>query len=290
MLPLIKYPGGKRNLAKRILASLGSFESERLYIEPFLGSGAVFFARPVGGASILADVNPRIVAFHRAVQQDVEGVIRAIESMPWGPEFALSFDRIRDEYNAGPYEGSDHAARLLWLNRASFNGVYRENRRGVYNVPVGDYKTATPPTPGALREASAALQDALLLCGSFQATLRTALTCAPRDRWDVYADPPYVPAKAGGFTSYSGAFDSDDQRQLAQALAWAAEGGARVTASNHDVPLVREIYAQSGAAWELVELFVKRSVSRSATGRQPAGELLLIAGPEAVERCTRVQD
>lgn len=281
MNPLLKYPGGKRKLVPQIAAALGPISADTLYVEPFFGSGAVFLGirDQIEGRSILSDVNPRLMAFHAAIRDDVPGVLRELDQLPWGatsgfePTFSDVYYFIRDLYNGeGLQVGPRHAARLIWLNHAGFNGLYRENASGGLNVPCGRYAKIVHPFPGDLVGCAKALAGAKLRTDDFDNALAFAESLGYP--MAIYADPPYIPAVVDGFSGYSGTFGLDDHRRLAATLRRLAKEGHRVVASNHDLPVVRELYA----GFEMQEIAVQRSISRKADGRKPVGELLMSLG------------
>src|SRR5687768_5756898 len=138
MKPILKWAGGKSRLANDISGVFGS-RCEGTYFEPFAGSASVFLYRraqnQIRGKAVLSDVNHKLMAFHRAIRDHVDEVILALEELPKS-DWRERYGEIREAYNAGPWEGPAHAARFAWLNRACFNGLYRENRSGRFNVPV----------------------------------------------------------------------------------------------------------------------------------------------------------
>lgn len=271
--PLLKWPGSKRKIARFIdLAFRGPCRG--VYVEPFLGSGAVYLHRRAVGTvrgAYLSDVSEKLIGFHLAIQGEVERVIRELARMPAGDDWADWYTDIRDQFNAGEPTGARHAARMLWLNRACFNGVYRENSRGEFNVPVGKYDRISLPSAARLREVSAALAGAKIEVADFRSVL-----CRHADQ--VYCDPPYVPlSPTASFTSYSaGGFGLRDQAALMGAAANCVSNGATVVLSNADVPLVRELYPEE--RWKLYALEVSRSISRNGDGRKKTGEVLIL-GP-----------
>jgi DNA adenine methylase len=278
MRPLLKWAGGKARLAPRIREAFGA-PCEGTYFEPFCGSGAVFFHLRAEGHvahAVLSDVNPKLVAAHVAVRDRVEQVLRALERLPQEDWKERYYD-VREAFNAGPWEGPEHAARFFWLNRAGFNGLYRENRRGAFNVPVGRYRRLSLPSPERFRQVSAALQGVELVTASFEAVLKRV---APGDH--VYCDPPYVPLSVtASFTSYQKqAFGPEQQEALARHARRAAIRGARVVLSNHDLPLVRrELYPVDRGFEHVARPRVSRAISRKGSSRGPVGEVIARIGP-----------
>lgn len=281
MKPVLKWCGGKARLAPTIAATLGYCEGT--YFEPFLGGGAVFLylkARGLIDKAVLADANPKLMNVYRALRDDYAGLMAELDTLAQtvGDDWKDYYYPIRVCFNDKPpnFEvpspaTTRYAALLLWLNRACFNGLYRENRSGKFNVPVGSYKALNFPSPAAFLEVSTALQGVELLAQGFDVTM-----ALPRRGDVVYCDPPYVPLGVdGGFTSYTrDGFTLDDQRSLAWWAGEAAGKGARVVLSNHDLPIVRELYE----GFELTSLQAARSISAGGSSRGKVGEVLAVAG------------
>jgi DNA adenine methylase len=286
MRPLVKWAGGKAKLADRIDAA---FETRctGTYFEPFCGGAAVFLYRRAKGnvgPAVLADANARLIGMYRAVQRDVEAVIDALAAMPelQGDAWPDTYYAVRAAFNADADGGPEQAARLLWLNRGCFNGLYRENRGGSFNVPVGRNKAMAPPRDDVVREVARLLEGVELLVAPFDVTLARA---GAGDQ--VYCDPPYVPSlDGGGFTSYkSGGFDDAAQQALADAVVAAAARGATVVVSNHDTPAVRRELYPAARGFQVVEpLEVRRSISRHGPTRGPVAEVIARIGPGVAAR------
>jgi DNA adenine methylase len=278
MKPVLKWAGGKARLADRIDQAFGG-PCEGTYFEPFVGSGAVFLHRKAKGRvgrAVLSDANAKLVAVHVAVRDEVEAVLDALDDLPsdgWRDRY---YD-IRARYNAGPFAGADHAARFLWLNRAGYNGLYRENRRGEFNVPCGQYSSLRLPDREHFLAVSELLQDTEIVGASFAAVVARA-----REGDQVYCDPPYVPlSETACFTGYCSApFGFAEQRDLAAAARRAAFQGATVVLSNHDLPVVRhQLYAETLGFKHVARPRVARAISRGARGS--VDEVIARIGPMA---------
>ena len=283
MKPLLKWAGGKSRLAPRIAGVFGG-PCEGTYFEPFLGSASVFlYLRSEGlvERAVLSDVNPKLIGLHTAIRDDVEGVLSALGDLPKDDWRERYYD-VRERFNEGPFEGCEHAAHFLWLNRAGFNGLYRENRSGKYNVPIGSYASVKLPAEEHFRAVSALMQGVELVSASFRDVLDRA------GRGDhVYCDPPYVPLSVtANFTGYSSEpFDYAEQRGLADAARDAGNRGARVVLSNHDLPVVRkDLYAQASGFEHAARPRVARAISRSAHKRKAVREMIAAIGPAAAEK------
>jgi DNA adenine methylase len=271
--PFLKWAGGKRkvvpHLLERLPARLGR------YHEPFLGGGALFFRlatrspTPFEGA-VLGDGNERLMRCYRAVQGDVEQVIRllGLYQAAHSEDFFYAF-RGTDIDGGTDYEV---AAWLIYLNRTAFNGLYRVNSKGGFNVPFGRYKAPVVCHAEHLRACAGLLRGVELPCEDFRAVGERV---RPGDV--VYFDPPYVPlSETASFTGYtSGGFGPDEQGALRDLALELAERGATVLLSNHDTAEVRELYPA-----ELFERFVvavPRAINSKAAKRGAVDELVIVA-------------
>jgi DNA adenine methylase len=263
--PFLKWAGGKRQLLPRILERVPP--RARTYFEPFLGGGAVFFA--LAGArrferAVLGDANRELILCYEALRDDVEGVIRALRRHRYD---RLLYYRVRalDPARLAP---AARAARLIYLNRCGYNGLYRVNRSGVYNVPFGRYVNPVICDVDKLRAASRALEGVKLVSQDFERTLRAA---RPGDF--VYLDPPYVPlSPTSSFTAYARTpFDAAEQRRLAATLRALGARGVPALLSNSDCPETRDLYEPALA--ETVP--VRRAINSVGSARGSVGELLV---------------
>jgi DNA adenine methylase len=267
--PFLKWAGGKRELLPEILNDLPEGRLD-LYIEPFLGGGAVFceLAR-LGriGRAVLGDRNPELVDTWRAVQSQPEALHAAFGQ--WGTSEA-EYYAVRALAPAA-LSPLDRAARVLYLNRRGFNGLYRLNRSGEFNVPFGRF--ATPPRLDLdnLLAVHRALQGVELVQGDFDAVLEHVAPGAT-----VYCDPPYWPASAtSNFNFYDGCvFGPVEQRRLAETFRGLAGRGARGLLSNSDVPATRDLYA----GLRLRAVLCRRRINSKVDARGHVSELLVRTG------------
>ncbi len=172
--------------------------------------------------------------------------------------------RVRSQ--GGPHgDPVETAARLIYLNRTCYNGLWRVNRRGEFNVPIGSYRNPAILDAGNLRACSAALRSATIACRSY-------LRITPKPGDFVYADPPYDMA----FSSYAAeAFGEDDQERLRdQALKW-HQAEALVMLSNADTSLIRRLYRFDGSPFSLHRVSAPRAISRDPAGRGKVAELVI---------------
>ena len=270
--PFLKWAGGKAKLAP--LVAERAPERIGRYHEPFLGGGAVFFALREAGRiadAALADGNADLIGAWRAVRDVVEGVIAALE--PLAARYleteplkrAFVYSEVRDQRPRLP---ARRAARLIFLNKTCFNGLYRVNREGRFNVPHGRHRNPRILDREGLREASAALACATIKAIDFEDA------CARAEPGDfVYLDPPYQPLSAtSAFTQYTSAdFGFVDQQRLRDAFDGLTERGVPALLSNSAHPDIEALYR--GYAIERVPM--GRSINSNGAGRKPIDELLI---------------
>jgi DNA adenine methylase len=265
--PIVKWAGGKRNLLPELLARVPA--TMGTYVEPFAGGLALFFALASEETrrferAILSDQNEELIACYRAVQGDVEGVIRALSR--YTHDEALFYEvRERDTQRMSQ---TARAARLLFLNRVCFNGLWRVNSKGKFNVPFGRYANPRIHDPEGLRAASRAFAGAEILSGDFT---RATRNLGPRDF--VYFDPPYVPlSRTAAFTAYAkDGFGPQDQDRLVTELARLKGEGVPALLSNHKTDGTLELYRD----FAMSEVLARRTISREGSTRAPAAELLV---------------
>ncbi|WOD38200.1 DNA adenine methylase [Nodosilinea sp. E11] len=263
--PFLKWAGGKG----RLLSQYEPFLPMAIdtYYEPFLGGGAVFFYL-VGRIrrAVLGDINPELVNVYCCVRDDVEALIRHLRHhQRWhSPDY---YYHVRQQ-RALP-TAIERAARLIYLNKTCYNGLYRENSQGHFNVPVGNYKNPAICDASLLRTASAALQIAEIQTFSFDKLAERSLS--PRDF--VYFDPPYHPiSSTSSFTGYSRhGFTGADQERLAQLFRTLAAQGQRVMLSNSDCELIRELYR----GFTQHPILAARAINSRAGRRGKISELLI---------------
>jgi DNA adenine methylase len=250
--PFLKWAGGKGQLLAQF-RPLFPAEFER-YFEPFVGSAAVFFAlRP--RQAVLTDVNRELIDCYAAVQGKVEQVIAALRRHAYDEEHYYG---VR-EWDPGQLSPPDRAARTIFLNKTGYNGLYRVNKKGRFNVPFGRYKNpgfAHADQLDNLRACARALRGVTLEVRDFAEVASRA-----RGRDFVYFDPPYVPASStADFTSYvPGGFGWAEQRRLAEVFAQLTRKA------------VRDLYA----AFRIDVVLASRSINSRADKRGKVGEVVV---------------
>lgn len=268
--PFIKWAGGKWRLLDQYQPFLPTdFDG---YHEPFLGGGALFFhlaprLHAEGKRAYLSDVNPELVNVYRCVRDRPEELLALLaehqrqHNQQW-------YYQVRSQTETDPIK---RAARFIYLNKTCYNGLYRENAKGQFNVPVGRYKNPKIFAPELLRPASAALQIAEIEERPFS----SVLDFARGDRDFVYFDPPYHPlSDTSKFTAYSRyRFTAQEQRALKAVIAQLAARRVRVLASNSDCPFIRELYVD----FQLETITAARAINSKAHKRGKITEVLLVA-------------
>lgn len=264
--PVLKWAGGKSQLLSRLLPLIP--EKYGTYIEPFFGGGALFFAL-LPQRAIIADSNPEVIAFYEALRDDVSGVIAS--ALKWKTD-QRTFYMVRrlDPWSLSPTE---RAARLHYLNRTCFNGLYRVNRRGEFNVPYGSYKNPRIGDEATLHAASRALASATIICGDYRDVLREHA----RVNDFVFLDPPYVPASQyADFKRYTKEqFHSSDHEALAEEVRRLQRVGCHVVLTNSNVPFTRQLYA----GFDCQVVSTRRNIS--CDGERRTGEDLIVCAKPA---------
>jgi DNA adenine methylase len=273
--PFVKWAGGKSQLLSQFDPYLPA--QFRRYIEPFVGGGAVFFhllrqGRLAAGEVVLMDSLEELMNCYRVVQTQVEELIAELQRHEPHKHDEDYFYQVRAWDRSPDYARRneiERAARFLFLNRTCYNGLYRVNRRGEFNVPFGRYRNPNICPARKLRDARRALQGVTLLAGDFTRSLEAA---APGDF--VYLDPPYQPmSDTANFTSYTlHDFGLQDQRRLADLFHELDRRGCQVMLSNSSTALIHELYA----GYRQVEVQATRVISSKTDARGAIPELLVM--------------
>jgi DNA adenine methylase len=264
--PVVKWAGGKRSLFKQLLA-LSPHRFKRFY-EPFLGGGG-FFLSLAPAQAVIGDANPDLIQLYRAIRDDPQVVMAALDELQPRVQDREHYYQVRAQDPAA-LSAAEQAARFIYLNKTCYNGLYRVNRQGRFNVPFGRY--VTPPQLYGrqnFERVASLLRRAEIRCGDFEEILADA---GAGDF--AYLDPPYVPLTATArFTSYtSGSFGEGDQRRLAETIHALTDRGCRILLSNSDTPFVRELYA----SYDIQIVLAPRSINSDAAGRNRIPELAIL--------------
>lgn len=262
--PLLKWAGGKTQLLKEILPKIP--KNYGRYIEPFFGGGAVFFAlSPSNG--IIADSNPELINLYQSIADNVEGVIDLLQEFK-NTEDVFYAMRAKD---ATKMTAMEAAARTIFLNRTCFNGLYRVNKSGQFNVPFGRYKNPKILDESALRAASDLLRNTTIVCDDYKTVLKN--NAQPGDF--IFLDPPYLPVSAfADFKRYTKEqFYEEDHVELAAEVKRLHELGCHIVLTNSNHPLVHEQYH----LFPVEVIQTKRYISCNGSGR--TGEDVIVTVP-----------
>jgi DNA adenine methylase len=273
--PFLKWAGGKSQLLEQFEPFFP--DSVRSYREPFLGGGAVFFhlkARFPKMRATLRDNNRELVNCYEVVRDRVEELIGRLDAHleEFRSHGQLYYYDVRKQHKLSGLV--ERAARMIFLNKTCYNGLWRVNARGEFNVPIGSYRPERVSlySRSNLLGASAALQEVDLRVEDFRQTLDQA------QRGDfVYVDPPYHPlSRTANFTSYTQEeFGPAEQEELAERFAAAAGRGALLMLSNSDTLTTRQLYA----AFHLQTVQARRAVNCDGAKRGRISELVALSYP-----------
>ena len=267
--PILKWAGGKAQIADTILAATDRLHPEQIekYYEPFVGGGAIFFAlaaRRRFRYARLSDTNTELIGMYVAIRDDVKGVVRELKELiklPYGEQtyYLLRATKPRSE--------CAKAARMIYLNKTCFNGLYRVNKKGEFNVPWGKRKNPTILDLEALHAASAALAGVELLAEPFHAAAYLM-----RENDFTYYDPPYAPVTRESFTAYQAdGFSSADHKILSEHMTLIAHEQKYALLSNSHCPATIKLYK----GLKKIKVLARRNINRNGDERGAVSELLV---------------
>lgn len=263
--PFLKWAGGKSQLLDQMRPY---FPSEYgAYFEPFLGGGAVFF-HLLPEKATLSDSNDELMNVYRVVQQDPYALMKALDEHHVHRKSKEYYYRIR-ALDPDELDDVERAARTIFLNKTCYNGLYRVNSEGRFNVPFGRYKNPSLYDRDNILAASAALKGKTLKTADYKEV------CEEARRGDfIYLDPPYQPlSKTASFTSYTkDAFGEKEQEELANVFKNLDKRGCRVMLSNSSTDFIRTLYAE----YHIVPMRATRAINCKPSGRKAIEELLIM--------------
>ncbi|MDG7037868.1 MAG: DNA adenine methylase [Nitrososphaerota archaeon] len=271
--PFVKWAGGKSQLLAKLRKHFP--KAFNRYYEPFLGGGAVFFhlvnIRNPFPATI-SDINRDLINAYKVIQDDVEGLIADLrdrqEEFRRQSDKALYFNKVRD----APPPVEDKVRRAGWfilMNKTCYNGLYRVNSQGKFNVPYGDYaKVKLCDADNLMAIHHILSQDGVdILREDYRKSLRGA-----NEASFCYLDPPYYPLTNGGFTSYTPeAFSKEDQEDLKKTVDMLTDKGCKVLMSNSDSEFIRELYRD----YTITAVDALRMINSDKAGRKGISELII---------------
>lgn len=281
--PIVKWAGGKGQLLPQYQPYLPAPDAYDAYLEPFVGGGALFFhlASSLEGKFVwLNDNNAELINLYRVVATDVEALIQALRHHRDRHSEAYYYE-MRDWEPTDPV---DRAARLVYLNKTCYNGLYRVNSQGRFNVPMGRYKRPAILDEEALRAAHELFGRLQVVFGSgdFSDVLGVLKERPGIRRAFIYFDPPYQPVSPTAyFTAYTAdGFDEEDQRKLARVARTLRGSGHLVAVSNSYHTLIEELYE----GFRLIRIRANRAINSRANGRSGALEYLVLGYGENGQR------
>ena len=267
--PFLKWAGGKGQLLNELLERVEQARPFNRYHEPFVGGGALFFelcrlGRLGRRQAFLSDSNSILIESYEAVRDSLDDLIALLERHKALHDKDYYYE-MRKNVPATPVE---RAARVIYLNKTCFNGLFRLNSKGEFNVPIGKYTDPVICDEKNLASTSEALKKARLFTESFTSVLDRA---EPDDL--VYFDPPYDPMSAtANFTTYDkSGFGVDDQKRLAEVAEALHEKGVKVILSNSMTPLIADLYKK----FRIETVKASRTVNSRAGGRGKIDEALI---------------
>lgn len=260
-VPVVKWPGGKRQMLDVLVERMPLHYNR--FIEPFFGGGALFF-RLEPGKALISDVNPELINLYEQVRDYPDAVLKELSQMRNTKEFFLKVRALSSD-GFGGVSGltkAQRAARVIFLTKTAFNGLYRTNKQGEFNSPYGYYKSEFRPDESSIYSASHALRKAQIVQGGFRSVL---LNRARRGNF-VFLDPPYMPiSKTSSFVSYSkDGFGEEEQVELADVCKKLDDRGVKWMQTNSDADLIGELYAE----YNVERIAVKRSINANGGGRK----------------------
>jgi len=267
--PFLKWAGGKSQLLKQYEVFFP--DNFNNYLEPFVGGGAVFFHLFSTGRItldkkvILIDSNEELINCYKVIKEDVERLIKILCSVKYRNE-KNNFYKIRIEE---PIDSFERAARTIYLNKTCFNGLYRVNSKGKFNVPFGSYKNPLICNKENLRAVSKALQSVDIKLDDFSLCINFA-----HKNDFIYFDPPYQPlSQTSSFTGYTkGLFRENDQERLSDVFRKLDKIGCKVMLSNSDTKFVRKLYKD----FRIETVLAKRAINCKPSGRGEISELVIL--------------
>lgn len=268
--PFVKWVGGKRQLLRQF-RDLGLYPPEdfdpitNTYYEPFVGGGAVFFDLLPKKAE-LSDLNHELVTTYNVIKDNVDGLIKSLKKHKYEKEYYL---KIRVQ-NPKKLSDTEIASRFIYLNRTGFNGMYRVNSHGEFNVPFGKYTNPIICDEENLRRVSKALQEVSIK----QQDYKTVLKKAKKGDF-VYFDPPYYPiSKTASFTSYTAeVFLENEQTELRDTFVELHKRGCFVMLSNSDTSFINKLYSSIKGV-TVSKVAAGRAINSNAAKRGKISEVL----------------
>lgn len=265
--PFLKWAGGKRQL----ISQMENFfpKNYNRYIEPFVGGGAVFF-HLLPDNSIISDNNPDLINCYKVIKEDIEDLIKSLKKHKYEKNYYYEIRALdRDPKKFAEVSNVEKASRSIYLNKSGYNGLYRVNSKGFFNVPFGRHKNPKICDEPNLRKVSRALENVEIYLGSFEICLDFA------EEGDfIYLDPPYFPlTDTALFTSYTkNSFNRSSQIKLFEVFEELDKRGCKIILSNSYSEFILDLYKD----FRIVTLKAKRNINSNSHKRGLINEVLIL--------------
>lgn len=269
--PLVKWAGGKRQIIKQIISMFP--DAWNVYFEPFVGGGAVMvelYNLGLLNRGLISDMNCELINLYEVVKEDTDGLLDYLSSFPIENN-SVYYNRMREKFNeiSGDHNSKlERSALFMYLNRFGYNGLWRVNSKGRFNVPFGDYANPSLPDREHLKNFGVALSKVEIACQDFEKT------CDRAKMGDfVYLDPPYFPlSKTSFFTGYTpGGFPLEEQKRLLKVCISLSNRGVKFLLSNSFSPEIIDLYRE----FKIKTISARRSINSVGSARSGQKELLI---------------
>ncbi|MFG1449562.1 MAG: DNA adenine methylase [Thermoplasmataceae archaeon] len=267
--PLMKWAGGKRQILPHLMNNVPDEFS--VYYEPFAGGAALLLELFNAGRlrrAVISDINTDLIELYSIVKNRCNDLIEELQNMRF-KNTSYDYYRARDLYNSlDSNENPEKAALMIYLNRHAYNGLYRVNSTGKFNVPFGRYRNPSLPTSESIISFSNALKNVRIVNEDFE-----SVVCEATGNDFVYFDPPYDPvSSSSNFDSYtSNGFGHDQQIRLSSVYRRLSERGTKVMESNSNSPLIDTLYRN----YTILKIGARRSINSKSEGRGKIDELII---------------
>jgi DNA adenine methylase len=271
--PYLKWAGGKRQLLSEIKKYLPKGINNYTYYEPFVGAGALFFELQPKKA-VINDFNAQLILTYNVIKENVEELIMILKKYKEmnDEEYYYEIRNLdRDTVKFNKLTKTEKAARLIFLNKTCFNGLYRVNSQGLFNVPYGKYRNPAICEEIVLRQINNYLNsnDITILNNDFEQAILSA-----EKKSFIYFDPPYHSPDKTNFTGYQAdGFGEEDQERLRNVMIKMTNRNVKCLLSNSDTEYIRELYNYD--FFDIISVQAKRSINSDSAGRGNVNEVLI---------------
>ena len=271
--PYLKWAGGKRQLLTEIRKHLPKSINTCTYYEPFVGAGAVFFELQPKKA-VISDFNEQLILTYKVIKEKVEPLIKLLKKYKEknNEDFFYEIRNMdRDSTKFDKLSDVEKAARLIFLNKTCFNGLYRVNSQGLFNVPYGKYKNPAIYEDIVLRQISNYFNENSIIIQNVD--FEQSVLTADKNSF-IYFDPPYHSPDKTNFTGYQAdGFDEDEQERLRNVIIKMTKRGVKCLLSNSDTDYIRSLYEAD--IFRIISVQAKRSINSDSAGRGNVNEVLI---------------